>query len=85
MSVHRFLKWHGGSYKRGQTLAARMLEKQGHTVVMVEDGRAALEALAQDAFDLVLIDMQRPHSQPQPKHQSISALPWRPSKVRRTD
>jgi signal transduction histidine kinase/sensor domain CHASE-containing protein/HPt (histidine-containing phosphotransfer) domain-containing protein len=43
-----------------QTLAIRMLEKQGHTVVLVADGRAALAALAQHAFDLVLMDVQMP-------------------------
>ena len=41
-------------------LAVRMLEKQGHSVSVVGDGQAALEALAQHPFDLVLMDVQMP-------------------------
>jgi signal transduction histidine kinase/DNA-binding response OmpR family regulator/sensor domain CHASE-containing protein len=43
-----------------QTLATRLLGKLGHTVVIVGDGRAALEALAQHNFDLALMDVQMP-------------------------
>ena len=43
-----------------QRLAARLLEKRGHTVVAVANGREALETLAQRAFDLVLMDVQMP-------------------------
>jgi len=43
-----------------QTLARRLLEKRGHTVVIAENGRAALDALARDAFDLILMDVQMP-------------------------
>jgi two-component system, sensor histidine kinase and response regulator len=43
-----------------QTLATRILEKYGHTVVVVDDGLAALAALAQEAFDVVLMDVQMP-------------------------
>jgi CheY-like chemotaxis protein len=43
-----------------QRVALRILEKQGHTVVVVGDGQAALAALAQAAFDLVLMDIQMP-------------------------
>jgi signal transduction histidine kinase/DNA-binding response OmpR family regulator/sensor domain CHASE-containing protein len=43
-----------------QTLAIRMLEKQGHTVTTVSDGQAALDALANHTFDLVLMDVQMP-------------------------
>jgi len=43
-----------------QTLATRMLEKQGHTVVVVGDGRGVLDALAHHTFDLVLMDVQMP-------------------------
>ena len=42
-----------------QQVALRILEKQGHTVV-VGDGQAALDALAQAPFDLVLMDIQMP-------------------------
>jgi len=43
-----------------QQVALRILEKQGHTVVVVGDGQAALVALAQAPFDLVLMDIQMP-------------------------
>jgi CheY-like chemotaxis protein len=43
-----------------QTLALRILEKQGHSVHVVENGQAALQALAQQPFDLVLMDVQMP-------------------------
>ena len=43
-----------------QMVAVRILEKQGHTVAVVGDGQAALTALAQEAFDLVLMDIQMP-------------------------
>jgi CheY-like chemotaxis protein/HPt (histidine-containing phosphotransfer) domain-containing protein len=43
-----------------QQVARRILEKQGHTVVVVGDGQAALAALAQAPFDLVLMDIQMP-------------------------
>ena len=37
-----------------------MLEKRGHQVEVVGTGKAALAALAQHAFDLVLMDVQMP-------------------------
>ena len=43
-----------------QLLVTRLLEKRGHRVVMTIDGRKALEALAKDKFDLVLMDVQMP-------------------------
>ena len=43
-----------------QQIARRLLEKRGHTVVVVADGRAALERLQQEQFDLVLMDVQMP-------------------------
>jgi two-component system, sensor histidine kinase and response regulator len=43
-----------------QTLARRLLEKQGHTVVMASNGREAVEAFEADAFDLILMDVQMP-------------------------
>jgi CheY-like chemotaxis protein len=41
-------------------LAVRLLEKNGHSVVPVGDGRAALLALDTQAFDVVLMDVQMP-------------------------
>jgi CheY-like chemotaxis protein len=43
-----------------QMLARRLLEKQGHSVWIVGTGAAALEAVAGNAFDLVLMDWQMP-------------------------
>jgi two-component system sensor histidine kinase/response regulator len=43
-----------------QLLATRLLEKRGHRVVMTGNGREALEALAKNDYDLVLMDVQMP-------------------------
>ncbi len=43
-----------------QTLAVRLLAKQGHKAVVVGDGRQALDALEGGGFDLVLMDVQMP-------------------------
>jgi CheY-like chemotaxis protein len=43
-----------------QKLAVRLLEKRGHSVVVVGNGREALEALERQAFDVVLMDVQMP-------------------------
>jgi CheY-like chemotaxis protein/HPt (histidine-containing phosphotransfer) domain-containing protein len=43
-----------------QRLATRLLEKEGHEVSIAANGRAALEAIARRAFDLVLMDVQMP-------------------------
>jgi CheY-like chemotaxis protein len=43
-----------------QRLVVRLLEKQGHSALVVGTGRAALEALEEREFDLVLMDVQMP-------------------------
>jgi signal transduction histidine kinase/DNA-binding response OmpR family regulator len=43
-----------------QTLAVRLLEKRGHSVVVSGTGKAALEFLDKQRFDLVLMDVQMP-------------------------
>jgi CheY-like chemotaxis protein len=43
-----------------QNLAVRLLEKRGHSVVVVSTGREALAALEAGSFDLVLMDVQMP-------------------------
>jgi signal transduction histidine kinase/CheY-like chemotaxis protein len=43
-----------------QRLATRLLEKRGHSVVVVADGREALAAIEKEGFDLVLMDLQMP-------------------------
>jgi CheY-like chemotaxis protein len=43
-----------------QRLAKRLLEKHGHHVTLVENGREALAAIERARFDLVLMDVQMP-------------------------
>ena len=43
-----------------QRLARKLLEKWGHTVVVAGNGRKALEAIARNNFDLVIMDVQMP-------------------------
>jgi len=43
-----------------QRLAARLLEKRGHTVVIAANGREALKAFENEDFDLLLMDLQMP-------------------------
>jgi CheY-like chemotaxis protein len=43
-----------------QQLALRLLEKAGHSVRIASTGRQAIDACAEEAFDLVLMDVQMP-------------------------
>ena len=43
-----------------QRVAVGLLKKAGHTVVVAENGRVALERLDAQAFDLILMDVQMP-------------------------
>jgi PAS domain S-box-containing protein len=43
-----------------QKLAIAILERWGHTVTVVDDGRAALAAVARERFDAILMDVQMP-------------------------
>ena len=43
-----------------QKLATKLLEKMGHGVSVVGDGKKALDALEQGGFDLVMMDVQMP-------------------------
>ncbi len=43
-----------------QRLATRLLEKRGHRVTVAANGREAVDALAKQNFDLVLMDVQMP-------------------------
>lgn len=43
-----------------QTVVEQMLLRDGHTVKIVADGRSAVEAMANEDFDAVLMDVQMP-------------------------
>jgi len=43
-----------------QRLVLRLLEKRGHTVTLATNGKQALQAIAEQAFDLVIMDVQMP-------------------------
>jgi signal transduction histidine kinase/DNA-binding response OmpR family regulator len=43
-----------------QRLAVRLLEKRGHSVKVVSNGREAVQTLENELFDLVLMDLQMP-------------------------
>jgi signal transduction histidine kinase len=43
-----------------QKLATKILEKQGHQVTVVSNGRESVDALEKEDFDLILMDVQMP-------------------------
>src|SRR5205085_6179691 len=43
-----------------QRLALRLLEKQGHTITLANNGHEMVTALERERFDLVLMDAQMP-------------------------
>ena len=43
-----------------QKLALRLLEKQGHSVIVVNNGKEAVEQSGQEPFDLIFMDVQMP-------------------------
>jgi two-component system sensor histidine kinase/response regulator len=43
-----------------QKVGVRLLEKQGHSVVLVSNGAEALESSAREQFDVILMDIQMP-------------------------
>ena len=47
-------------YKVNQLIVRRILEKRGHAVTLVEDGRQAVDAVSHATFDVVLMDIQMP-------------------------
>ena len=44
-----------------QKVASLLLKRRGHHVTLAQDGREALTALADDTFDVVLMDLQMPN------------------------
>ena len=43
-----------------QKLAQRAIQKMGHAIMVVENGRRAVEAVAKEPFDVILMDLQMP-------------------------
>ncbi len=43
-----------------QLVAIRVLERQGHSVSLARNGREAVDALASEVFDLILMDLEMP-------------------------
>jgi CheY-like chemotaxis protein len=43
-----------------RTLIGRLLHQQGHSVVVADNGKEVLDLLEQQAFDLILMDVQMP-------------------------
>lgn len=44
-----------------RTIAIKVLEHAGHSVIAVDNGQQAFEQMQQNTFDLILMDLQMPH------------------------
>ena len=64
-----------------QMLVRTMLQKAGHIVAVVENGRLAVESVTTGAFDVVLMDMQMPEMDGEDATRAIRALPMPQSRL----
>ncbi|HKV40951.1 MAG TPA: response regulator, partial [Blastocatellia bacterium] len=65
--AHRAQKREGGlrvllaeDNKVNQRLGVKLLEKRGHTAVVANNGKEALDACSRDSFDVILMDVHMP-------------------------
>jgi CheY-like chemotaxis protein len=59
-----------------QTFAVALLQKAGHAIEVVDNGRRAIEAMRRSAFDVVLMDAQMPELDGKSATREIRKLPW---------
>ena len=59
-----------------QTFAVALLQKAGHAIEVVDNGRQAIEAMRRSTFDVVLMDAQMPELDGNSATREIRNLPW---------
>ena len=64
-----------------QMVTSKLLEKMGHTVVIVEHGGLACEAMEQGRYDLILMDMQMPEVDGVTATRRIRAMPGEKGRI----
>jgi CheY-like chemotaxis protein len=65
-----------GANQINQTFAVALLQKAGHAIEIVENGRQAIEAMRRITFDVVLMDAQMPELDGKSATREIRKLPW---------